>query len=281
MPLPSNFNSWEHLQDTWRKVHNKRVREHFSDLAPVDQPWDADITIPRGALRVACTQLDDDTANMTILRTLLFWMVLGEAAAFQMPVYGIPITSFQETVKFKPQIQLYFQEDNEDVEDTYAPVTSEISIRLMNKESDTIDEADARNYANRIATLFGTAGGWIWRKGRVMCAYTDKSKGYKLQLQAYSGNEAKQVIEKVLDIQGHTPEWKFLTVNENQNPSERFPTVPPSERVYGKQRRMPRNRPVANVRFRYATLHVWGMQNAVTLIDLSGTRRNTVNRNSA
>ena len=32
MSLPDNFNEFEHLQNTVIKVHNKEVRESFSDL---------------------------------------------------------------------------------------------------------------------------------------------------------------------------------------------------------------------------------------------------------
>ncbi len=277
MPLPEGFSAWEHLQDTWRHVHNRRVREHFSDL----DPEDLDINSPRGALKVACTLDDGDTSDMTILRSFLFWVVLGEAAALQTPVYGVPITGFQEARKFKPQIQLYFQEDNQDVEHGYAPVTAEISFRLMNEREDTITESDARTYANRIETQFGSAGGWTWRKGKLLCAYTDRTRGYSLQILAYNEAEARQVIERVLDIQNHTPDWKYLNVKANQNPTERYPTIPPTERIYGQQRRTPRQRPVATVRFKYASLHVWGLPNPVTLVDLTGTRRDTVNSNIA
>ncbi|GBF79713.1 hypothetical protein [Aphanothece sacrum] len=34
MSLPTDFNSWEHFQDIWKKTHNKEVRQWFRDLDP-------------------------------------------------------------------------------------------------------------------------------------------------------------------------------------------------------------------------------------------------------
>ena len=272
MALPDDFSPFEHLQDTWRKVHNRRVREHFRDLAEPDANWEPTIETSRGALRVASTMLDDDTGDMTIIRTLLFWIVLGEASALQAAVYGAPITSFQEARKFKPQIQLYFLEDYNDVEEGYPPVTGEISFRLMGQSSETLTESEARNYANKIKTAFINSGGFVWRKGKGLCSYTDKPNGYQLQLLCRSETEGRRVIEQVLDIQNDAPNWKYMNYSENAEPSVRYPTIPAQERILGKLRRLPRWRPVADVRFQFALLHVWGLQQPVVLCDRSGTR---------
>ena len=276
MSLPDEFNSFEHLQDTWRKVHNRRVREHFRDLADPDQEWDATIETPRGALRVACTMSDNDTADMIQIRSFLFWVVLGEAAALQTPVYGLPIPGYQASRRFHPQIQLYFQEDHADIEEGYAPVTGEISFRLMNQTAESLSEAEVNQYALRVRSAFALGMGYIWKKGKLMCSYTDIEHGYKLQLLCRSKSDARDVIEKVLDIQNHTPNWKFLNVSENEETMERYPTIPGNQYILGKSRRKPRARPIANVRFKFASLHIWGLPNPITLIDLSGTRRNAV-----
>ena len=72
--------SWEHLQDVWSKVHNRRVRNHFRDLVndpDDDQSWEAfdgrlDISIPRHSLYQACTIRELDTADMVMLRSFMF-----------------------------------------------------------------------------------------------------------------------------------------------------------------------------------------------------------------
>jgi len=276
MSLPDQFNAFEHLQDTWRKVHNRRVREHFRDLAEPDQEWDATIETPRGALRVACTMSDNDTADMTIIRTLLFWVVLGEASALQVPVYGIPVPAYQEARKFNPQIMLYFQEDLQDVADGYAPVTGEITFRLMNQSAQTLSQAEVQQYALRVRSAFASGMGYVWKKGKVMCSYTDRERGYQFKMLCRSKAEGKSLIQQVLDIQNHTPNWKFLNTSENEEVMERYPTVPPNQTILGRSRRMPRARPIADVRFQFASLHIWGLQNPIVLVDRSGSRRNPI-----
>jgi hypothetical protein len=274
MPLPDDFSPWEHLQTVVMQTYNRKVREEFSDLGAED--WDPDIATSRGSLRVACTVLDDDSAVMVQIRMQLFYFILRKAGDLQTPIYGIPVPSFQEARKFRPQIQLYFQEDEQDIEEGYAPVTGEISFRLMNQTPETLSEGEIHTYANKVKAAFGTAHGFIWKKGRTLCAYTDRNRGYQLQLLCYNESEGRRVIEQVLDIQSHTPDWKYLNVSTNAEPLSRFPIIPPTEVIVGKSRRTPRQRPIADVRFRYAALHVHGAPNPWILIDLSGYHRHPV-----
>jgi hypothetical protein len=273
MALPSDFNAFEHLQDIWRKVHNKRVREHFRDLADPDGDWDAEIDTPRGSLRVACTMNDDDTGDMTTIRTLLFWVVLGEAAALQPPIYGIPVDRFQQTVKFAPQVTLYFKEDWSDVEEGYAPIDAEVSFRMMGESTQSLSQAELNNLAAKIRNEFATGQGYRWQKGRVVLSYRDLDRGYRFIIHAYSETEGRDVISKILSLQGHSIDLKFLTINQL---AETPPIVPPSQTILGRARRLPRKRPVGFVRFLYADINIWGLPNAVCLVDRSGRRRSAL-----
>lgn len=271
MPLPEGFSEWEHLQTTLMQTYNRVIRDEFNDVG--DETWDEDITTPRGSLRVACTLKDDDSATMTVLRLMLFYFILGQASALQTPVYGIPIPGFQSSQKFMPQVCLYFQESLQDIEPGYSPVTGEVKFRLQRETPESITEAEARSLANKIRSEFGSSGGLIWKKGRVMVTYTDLAKGYKLHLLCRTKSEGREMIQKILSIQNHTPDWERMNVSENEEPGARYPAVPPHKTILGKSRRLPRSRPVADVRFRYASLHIWGMPNPVDLVDISGTRR--------
>jgi hypothetical protein len=275
MALPTNFSQWEHLQDTWRRVHNRRVREHFSDLAGVDEPWDPEIESPRGSLRVACMMQDADTAAMTNMRILLFWLVLGQASALHPPLYTMPTDRYQQSIKFAPQITLIFKEDLDEVEEGYSPLDAEISFRVMNESSQTMTEAKASVIAGRIRAEFALGGGYRWHKGRTKLSYRDKDNGYQFSINAYSEAEGKQVLNKVLDIQGDSLDLDLLSITTL---GDTPPTVPPMERIYGEQRRTPRRRPVGWVRFAYADLHVHGLPNAITLVDRTGRRKNALTR---
>lgn len=276
-PEDFQYSPFEQLQDVLQWTHNRRVREEFTDLAGVDEQWTVDLNTPRARLRVASTIREDDSADMILMRMWLFYVILGKAKDFQTPVYGIPIAGYQEARKFRPQINLFFKEDVQDVEEGYRPVTGEISFRLQ-ESNDTLTQADLERYATRIRANFAAAGGFVWKKGRTLASYTDWPRGYQLQLLVRTDSEAKRVIEQVLDIQGHSPNWEKLNISENDQPAARYPIVPPTDRILGRTRRLPRQRPIADVRFRSAHAHVWGMPNAITLIDLSGFHRNPLVR---
>jgi len=208
-----------------------------------------------------------------MIRLWLFDVILFGASNLHPAIYGIPVTSFQESVKFLPQIRLYFSEDLTQVEEGFEAVEAEISFRLVGQTSTTLSHSEMQSYANKIRSAFASGSGFTWKKGRLKASYKDQHHGYNMILTVWSEAEAKRVIEQVLDIQGHTPDWDFLTVNE---PKKTFPTIPGFQNILGKPRRKPRERPIAYVRFRYAELKLHGLPNDITLVDRTGFRRNPV-----
>ncbi|WOB42977.1 hypothetical protein HNI00_07275 [Thermoleptolyngbya oregonensis NK1-22] len=267
------INPWEQLQDVLMWVHNRRVVREFRDVAPENETWIANLSTPRSRLRLACTIRDTDTAIMCQLRMWLFYVICGQASDFHPPLYTMPTDRYQQSVQFAPQVTLYFREDIEDVEPGYSPIDAEISFRIKNENYNTFTPANAQTLANKIRTEFATGRGYVWRKGRVKLTYRRKEQGYQFSVNAFNEAEGVQVINKVLDLQNDTLDREFLTVSEfSQNP----PIVPGQEFIYGQTRRRPRRRPVGNVRFRYAEVHIWGVQNAITLVDMTGRRRNAL-----
>jgi hypothetical protein len=270
MALPQGFSTWEHLQETIIQVQNRIVREEFNDLG--DETWDDNISTPRGSLRVASTLTDNDSAIETLNKLLFFYVVLRKAADLQAPIYGIPVSTFQDSTKFFPQVRLFFLEDSSEVEHGYSPVEADVSFRLMHETAETITEADAKVIANKIKTLFSSGRGFTWKKGRELWTYKDLAKGYNFRLFSWNETEAKKVIEQVLDIQSHTPNWDEHLSGTTKKKT--FRTVPLSSRIYGKTRREARERPIATVRFKFAELKIHGLPNDVQLFDRSGFRHN-------
>lgn len=264
MPLPDNYSPWEHLQDQLRRVHNKEVREWFRDID------DNDISTPKSSLKMACLMADFDTAPMTVIRMLLFYINCGRAKDFHPPLYTLPVQEGYERVSGKPQIKLFFLEDRKDVEAGYDPVAGEIGIRLMNETTETLSKANALSLATKCKTAFGAGSGFIWRKGRESYSYTDAHRGYRMKVLARSETEAKRVIEQVMDIQSHTPSWDNLTKNEAVNASSKYPTNPGTQTIQGKVYKKYRKRPVADVRFQHAELHIDGLPRPIILYDHSG-----------
>lgn len=272
MALPEPFSDIEHLQLTIRRYLNKQIREDFRDLYGENDSWQPEVGTTRGSMLQALLHQDSDPITVTATRMMLYYFTYGKAQALQAPIYGMPATHFQESIKFHPQVRLLFIEDQSLVEDGYEPVKADISFRLMNETENTITPAKAKTLANKINSLFATGKGFTWKKGREKWIYTDQSKGYQLRVLGWNEIEAKKIIEQVLDVQGHTPNWEeYLSKSTRER---RFSTIPGTHQIYGKQRRKPRDRPVAFVRFRLAELKVWGMPHAITLVDKTGTRRN-------
>ncbi|CAO5072653.1 hypothetical protein MICAER10613_038560 [Microcystis aeruginosa] len=251
MTTPSNFTEFEHLQSTILRIHNRIVKEEFSDISGDD----LDIAVPRSSLRWACLIKDNDTCDMMIQRFLLFYLTLRKAQDLQQPLYSIPLDDLHASRKFKPQITLYFKEDQNDVEDDSRPTWGEISFRLMNESSTTITQTELNTLANKIKTEFGAANGYVWRKGRKLYSYTEKEKGYQLQLLCRDDSTAKELINKVLDLQNDAPDWKFLKSNIADDENESFPYNPGNHTILGKSRKKPRRRPMVNVRFQSRISH--------------------------
>lgn len=262
MPLPEGYSPWEHLQSVLMFTYNRVVRREFRDVG--EENWDPDISTSRSSLRVACTIDESDSAIMVLIRMFLFYIVLRQASDLHPPLYTTPTELYQTVFKFHPQVTLYFREDLEDVEAGYKPIDAVISFRLMNETSQSLSPANAEVLARRIYSLFGGATAYRWRKGRTKLMYKDVERGYDLKVHAFSEGEGREVIAKVLSIQNHSIENSNLTISELAAPP---PIVPPTRFVYGESRRMPRSRPVGWVRFRYAELHIHGVNKAITLVD--------------
>jgi hypothetical protein len=111
----------------------------------------------------------------------------------------------------------------------------------------------------------------VWRKGKTMCSYSDWDKGYQLQLLCRDATEGRRIVEQILDIQNDTPEWSYFNTTNNAEPSQAFPTIPNIDRAYGANRRQPRRRPIADIRFQFAQLHVLGVPTPLTLVDRTST----------
>lgn len=275
MVLPDNFDEYEHLQSLFMRVHNKQVREAFSDLGGSD--WVPDINTPRGSLRVACTIKDNDTAPMVNMRYLLFYLSLGRISEWLEPFYGIPYENVNQDNKFRPVVHLDFKEDEDDVDSDYQPLRMVVSFRLVSETSTTITRANLITIANRIRTEFATGSGFRFHKGKELWTYKDAEKGYNFRLYAFSETVARGLITSVLGCQNHTIDNTLLVKHQNQNEASAYPTVPGNQSILGNSRKKPRKRPVGYCRFRWARVDIWGEPSPVWLIDKTYRHDSLVN----
>jgi hypothetical protein len=187
-------------------------------------------------------------------------------------IYGIPTVQYQSDVYFHPQIELYFvHQKPEDVSENANQKEGyhgEIKIRLGKESSTTITKTEAINLAKKVKSKFMEPP-FLWRKGKVMCTYTDREKYYKLQIQARDEFEGRKVVEQVLDIQSHSPDWEKFTFTKNAEPLNKYPEIPDKKVIMGELVPIPKKRPNIDVYFRHAVLHVYGLPKPLLLCDRS------------
>jgi hypothetical protein len=173
----------------------------------------------------------------------------------------------------KPQIKIYFKEDEEEVEPGYQPIKSEITFRLMGKTDTTISKADLNQYKAKIENIFATQGGKIWRRGKDLATYTDWENGYQIQMLVRSKSDAEELAKAFLDVQDVQYRSEFMFYKENLNPVVAYPTNPGKQTILGKEIIKHRRRPITQIRFQWASLSLPSLSKPIYLIDLSGSKK--------
>ena len=190
--------------------------------------------------------------------------------------YGQPIKKYQSETYFEPQIELYFihqKPENVNKNASEDDGNGEIKFRLLGKTEENITMGECLALANKIKTKFMTPP-YMWQKGKTMCTYYDKEKKYKLQILCRTEAIGKTVIEQVLDIQNHTPDWENLSTTNNNQPSKKYPDIPDKKIILGESVKLPRRRRNVDVYFRHALLHLHGLDEPLVLCDRSGKKKN-------
>lgn len=248
----------EFFQSFCRKYVNKAVRNHFSDISNVADD-DLSLSNPRQTTKKLLLHKDTDPIMLTIGRLLFWW--LETKGLLDEYIYGIPASNFHESVRFKPQIKLFWREKTEDARtNNRYPARAEYSIRYRGNYA-TVN--DLKLLTAKLALVFNNPTTHSFWKGREKYSYRDKDKGYEFIITARDETEAKDVINHLLEVQGDNPLNEALltrsTKDKNWNAKE---TV----RVGGETFTKPKERPIAEVWFTHAQLSVHGMTKDKTLV---------------
>jgi len=238
MPLPTNFSSTEHLQDTTIKVVNHRVKSHFKDVGPED--WEPHLDTDRARLRVACTHTEKDTIHETITRLLLFNVEVGAAFNDLAHVYGMPTQDVHISFTFRPEVLFIFQEKAELAKkNKRVPLTFEYRFRLINETTSSMTQAKINQLETKIQQQFPK--NYLFKSGRYKFSYYNKEAGYQSLIQAYSVAEAKDLINRLHNISGGEPDWSKLRksefVSKNFDQDEYV-------MVLGKRKKLPKKRSI-------------------------------------
>lgn len=248
----------ELFQSFIRKYVNKTVKAHFLD---VDGDDDASLSldVPRQAIKRVCLHKDTDPLPLTVGRLLIWWV--EAKGLFNDVIYGIPSANFHETVRFKPQIKLFWREKTSDAREAIRyPIRAEYTVRYR---GDYASRNDLELLKTKINRIFNTGTVHNFWKGREKYSYRDKEKGYEFIITAKNETEAKSVINALLEIQDDNPLNEALltrsTKDKNWNEIE---TV----RVAGETFKKPKERPIGRVYFTHAEFAVHGMPKDKTLV---------------
>lgn len=77
----------------------------------------------------------------------------------------------------------------------------------------------------------------------------DKRNGYDFRLYVKNEAEGRKIITQVMAIENKSPDWSNLCISTS---GKTYPEITETKRIYGEQRRLPRRRPLEDIRFRYA-----------------------------
>ncbi|WP_009631021.1 hypothetical protein [Synechocystis sp. PCC 7509] len=182
--------------------------------------------------------------------------------------------------RFKPQIRLHFLEDTDFKQVGSNPSTYQglrrsegrLTFRIMNETSETISKSELTRIATSIKNIFGSNGGYVWTKGKELYTYADWDKGYQLQVLARSSAQPRDLVTKILSLQNHTPEWIWLTKSGSESESERYPELIQTKTILGEQVKLPKVRPLVDVRFSYADARVHSLIHPIMLFALKGNK---------
>lgn len=241
----------EHFQSFCRKWINRVVREHFSDL-PVGEDGSLATDSPRNVIRTVCLHKDTDPITLTVGRLLVWWVeARGLMDEF---IYGIPASNFHETVRFLPQIKLFWRERTEEANSNNRyPIRAQYTVRYRGNYA-SINDLEVLK--KKLIKVFNTPTTHSFFKGREKFSYRDKEKGYEFIVTARDITEAKDVINKLLEIQSDNPlNEALLTRSTKDKDWNRTETV----RVAGETFKKPKERPVGKVYFTHAEFAVHGM----------------------
>lgn len=184
--------------------------------------------------------------------------------------------NFDPGRRYHPLVRLVFREDTDFVAGKNQPkgrgqnrTKGEIRFRLMDETTETISKSNLTTLGEKVKEIFGANNGYIWNKGKEVYCYADWSRGYQLQILARSETHAKDVVTKILSLQNHSPQWKYLNKVKNSAESERYPNTPDKKTILGEQVTLPLRRPNANVRFKFADVRISPLTYPVVIYDMT------------
>ena len=257
-------NTWAMMRSWLRRTYNKEVYEYFKDLPPEIDP---DNKTGRSTTFAVCLIGSNDSQGIAAQKQENFRRLKEKAGLIDyLPAHDyerLPGLSFRGI----PQIQLWFREKYSVAKANNRaknPAEARIGFRLVN--ADWASEAPAKAMALKIRDKFAKPIYQI-EAGELKVTYYDNSKGYDFRLLVQNVEESKQVIESVMDLNGHSPNWKLLKIHTSD--AGAFSETPQKVRVLGQTITILTERPKTTLYFSYSIAKVPPQIKEVYLVDTS------------
>lgn len=235
---------FERRQNTFRQLHNRQVREAFSDVfdIPADGiPYDpTKITpqdSPRRLLRNDLLIEDRDSFSEMWLKRELLKFMQDDDAPVVLPNYDdIPLTT-----KDKPQVHLYFLErKSEAILAKRRRAEAVVSFRIMDRTVTTLTKNDINELTREINLAFPKT--FKFEKGRNKYSYRDLENGFRFILTMLNESEAREVITKVVGIRDKSPNFEdFLRTSTSEKNYNTQDTIT----ILNVVEKLPKQRPIA------------------------------------
>lgn len=235
---------FERRQNTFRQLHNREVREAFSDVfdipangIPYDPTKITPNSSPRKLLRNDLLIEDNDSFSEMWLKRELLGFMKDDDTPVLLPSYDdVPIS-----VTDKPHVHLHFIEKKSTaIIGKRKRAEALISFRIVNETISTITQTDLNNLRRDINLAFPST--YELKKGRFKYSYRDKANGFEFILTLLNETEAREVITKVLSIRDKVPDWDNLRTSI----SERNFTTRKTVTILGQVEKLPLERPITD-----------------------------------
>ncbi|MEA5469328.1 hypothetical protein [Spirulina sp. 06S082] len=278
-------NDIERIQDFHKKYTNRKVREFFREEEKKNRGNRKENKLD--VFQNLLLHEEKDSAILTLLR-LELWNSLKMDSIYEQlrenpilgAIYGIPATDFHDTVRFKPQLHLFFRQsthDQQKAKKTY-PVRMSLKIRLndefLEKNSwlltrEVKENSQIKKLAKEIYRIFRRE---TYQKGLEYFTYKDKDKDYQLQLQMKNESFAKALIKDILAIQDDKPDHQsFFRHHKDDgrfNPQTGELRKNPEIKLFGeKVKKYSLKRLEGEIRLHYAELFIEGLEKPIQLVE--------------
>lgn len=259
--------NYDSAKASWA-VQRKLMRAPLLGFNAEVQRWfkAEDATASRNTLRDSLLITTKDSRSAAMQKVWYFREFI-QKVQYKPTIIGAIKNNVDESMEYKCEVELYFEQDAGSVVNGNSPISAETSFRLDVTAQSLTQTKIAALAAAIKKELVASKKGYAWSKGKHICWYVKPSEGYHLQIYAINETEGEKVVKKILAIQNHTYDDKIFKISSPKRSSD---NTPGNTSILGKTYKKKRWRPSAVVRFQHAMLKVHGLPEPICLVDLTG-----------